>query len=90
MPDFGCSCQYEIREEDERAARHQVKAEQDLAYQETLEADRAKEAAKRQKEAAIAAERQRLESEKAEDEARRESIRMAVRICLAYTVARLD
>lgn len=67
--------QVEIREEDERAARDQVKAEQDLAYQVTLQADMAKEAAKRQKEAAIAAERQRLESEQAEEEAKRESIR---------------
>ncbi|XP_054739687.1 FAS-associated factor 1 [Anastrepha obliqua] len=66
----------EIREEDERAERDQVKAEQDLAYRETLEADMAKEAAKRQKEAAIAAERKRLESEKAEEEAKRESIRL--------------
>lgn len=67
--------QVEIREEDERAARDQVKAEQDLAYQVTLQADMAKEAAKRQEEAAIAAERQRLESERAEENAKRESIR---------------
>ncbi|XP_036332127.1 LOW QUALITY PROTEIN: FAS-associated factor 1 [Rhagoletis pomonella] len=66
----------EIREEDERAERDQVKAEQDLAYRETLEADMAKDAAKRQKEAAIAAERKRLESEKAEEDAKRESIRL--------------
>ncbi|XP_004535779.1 FAS-associated factor 1 isoform X1 [Ceratitis capitata] len=66
----------EIREEDERAERDLVKAEQDLAYRETLEADMAKEAAKRQKEAAIAAERKRIESEKAEEEAKRESIRL--------------
>ncbi|XP_005179507.1 FAS-associated factor 1 isoform X2 [Musca domestica] len=66
----------EIAEEDARAARDQVKAEQDMAYEQTLQADIAKEAARRQKEAAIAAERQRLESEKAEEEARRESIRM--------------
>lgn len=68
----------EIREEDERAERDLVKAEQDLAYRETLEADMAKEAAKRQKEAAIAAERKRIESEKAEEEAKRESIRLVV------------
>ncbi|XP_023307578.2 FAS-associated factor 1 [Lucilia cuprina] len=68
--------QGEISEEDARAARDQVKAEQDMAYQETLQADIAKEAAKRQKEAALAAERQRLESEKAEEDARRESIRL--------------
>lgn len=72
--------QGEIREEDERAARDQVKAEQDMAYQETLEADIAKDAAKRQKEVAIAAERQRLESERAEEEERRESIRVVVSV----------
>lgn len=70
----------EIREEDERAERDQVKAEQDLAYRETLEADMAKDAAKRQKEATIAAERKRIESEMAEQEAKRESIRLVVSI----------
>ncbi|GBO98855.1 FAS-associated factor 1 [Eumeta japonica] len=68
--------QVEIAEEDARAARDQVKAEQDMAYQETLQADIAKEAAKRQKEADLAAERQRLDSAKAEEDARRESIRL--------------
>lgn len=70
--------QVEIGEEDARAARDQVKAEQDMAYEETLQADIAKEDAKRQKEAALAAERKRVESEKAEDDARRESIRVVV------------
>jgi len=70
--------QVEIRQEDERAARDQVKAEQDMAYQETLEADMAKDAAKRQKEAAQLAERKRMESERAEEDARRESIRLVV------------
>lgn len=74
----------EIAEEDARAARDQVKAEQDMAYQETLQADIAKEAAKRQKEAAVVAERQRLESEKAEENARRESIRIVVREIIKY------
>ncbi|EDW48065.1 GM20096 [Drosophila sechellia] len=68
--------QVEIRQEDERAARDQVKAEQDMAYQETLQADMAKDAAKRQKEAAQLAERKRMESERAEEDARRESIRL--------------
>ncbi|XP_017835852.1 FAS-associated factor 1 isoform X2 [Drosophila busckii] len=68
--------QGEIREEDERAARDQVKAEQDMAYEATLQADMAKDAAKRQKEAAQAAERKRIESERAEEDARRESIRL--------------
>ncbi|KAH8327222.1 hypothetical protein KR074_007524 [Drosophila pseudoananassae] len=68
--------QGEIRQDDERAARDQVKAEQDMAYEATLQADRAKDAAKRQREAAQAAERKRLESERAEEDARRESIRL--------------
>lgn len=68
--------QVEIRQEDERAARDQVKAEQDMAYQETLQADMAKDAAKRQKEAAQLAERKRMESERAEEDARRQSIRL--------------
>lgn len=73
--------QVEIRQEDERAARDQVKAEQDMAYQETLQADMAKDAAKRQKEAAQLAERKRMESERAEEDARRESIRLVVSSC---------
>lgn len=76
--------QVEIAEEDARAARDQVKAEQDMAYQETLQADIAKEAAKRQKEAALAAERQRLESERAEEDARRESIRLVVSLNIFF------
>lgn len=72
--------QVEIAEEDARAARDQVKAEQDMAYQEALQADIAKEDAKRQKEAALAAEQKRLESERVEEEARRESIRLVVSI----------
>lgn len=71
--------QGEIREENERAVRDQVKAEQDMAYEETLQADMAKEAAKRQKEAAQAAERKRIESERAEEDARRESIRLVAK-----------
>ncbi|EDW02560.1 GH19823 [Drosophila grimshawi] len=71
--------QVEIREENERAARDQVKAEQDMAYEETLQADMAKEAAKRQKEAAQAAERKRIESERAEEDARRESISLVAK-----------
>lgn len=68
----------EIQEENERAARDQVKTEQDIAYQEALEIDMAKEEAKQQKERALAAERHRLESEKAEQEAHKEKLRMEV------------
>lgn len=68
----------EIQEENERAARDQVKIEQDIAYQETLQIDMAKEEAKQQKERALAAERHRLESEQAEQEAQKEKLRMEV------------
>lgn len=67
----------EIKDESERAAREQVKFEQDMAYRESLEIDRAKEEAKRQKELMIANERKRVESEKAEFEAKREAVRSA-------------
>lgn len=70
--------QGEIRQDDERAARDQVKAEQDMAYEATLQADRAKDAAKRQREAAQAAEQKRIDFERAEEDARRESIRLVV------------
>ncbi|XP_055702324.1 FAS-associated factor 1 [Phlebotomus papatasi] len=66
----------EIREESERAAREQVLMEQDMAYRESLEADRAKEEAKKRREQMLATERKRLESEKAEQEARRIAIRL--------------
>lgn len=68
----------EIREESERAAREQVLMEQDMAYRESLEADRAKEEAKKRREQMLATERKRLESEKAEQEARRIAIRLEV------------
>uniref|UniRef100_A0A8D8F0E7 FAS-associated factor 1 n=4 Tax=Culex pipiens TaxID=7175 RepID=A0A8D8F0E7_CULPI len=69
----------ELREENERLAREQVKLEQDAAYQESLEADRAKQEAKRQKELMMQTERRRLESERADAEAKREQIRAAAR-----------
>ncbi|XP_058055026.1 FAS-associated factor 1 isoform X2 [Anopheles bellator] len=69
----------ELREENERHAREQVKLEQDAAYRESLEADRAKQEAKRQKEMMMQSERRRLESERAETEAKREAIREMAR-----------
>lgn len=65
----------EIREEEERLARERVKMEQDVAYEESLLADRAKEEARRQKELMLATERKRLESEQAELDAEKERIR---------------
>lgn len=69
----------ELREENERLAREQVKLEQDAAYRESLEADRAKQEAKRQKELMMQTERRRLESERADAEAKRELIRANAR-----------
>lgn len=66
----------EVREENERAAREQMKMEQDEAYYESLEADRLKEEAKRQKEHAMQTERKRAESERQEQEALREANRL--------------
>lgn len=70
----------ELREENERSAREQVKLEQDAAYRESLEADRAKQEAKRQKELMVQSERRRMESERADAEAKREMIRAQARI----------
>lgn len=66
----------EILEEDQRQDRERVKMEQDEAYQESLLADRAKEEARKQKELMMETERTRLESERAEIIAKKESIRM--------------
>lgn len=73
----------EVKEENDRAEREQVKYEQDMAYQLALEADQAKEAAKLQKEMSLAAERKRLESEKAEQDAAREANRLQVALITA-------
>lgn len=77
---YGEQLKIELREENERLAREQVKLEQDAAYRESLEADRAKQEAKRQKELMMQTERQRLESERADAEAKRELIRAQARI----------
>ncbi|EDW85524.1 uncharacterized protein Dwil_GK23123 [Drosophila willistoni] len=82
--------QVEIRDDIERAARDQVKAEQDQAYEATLQADMAKDAAKRQKEAAQAAESKRIESERAEEDARRETIRFAAEQSLPQEPSQLE
>lgn len=72
---FAEQMKIEIREEYERLQRESLLKEQHQAYQESLEADRAKEEAKAQKEKMIATERRRQESERAEIETRKEAIR---------------
>uniref|UniRef100_A0A0A9WH59 FAS-associated factor 1 n=1 Tax=Lygus hesperus TaxID=30085 RepID=A0A0A9WH59_LYGHE len=63
----------EIREEDERVARDRIKTEQDQAFQQSLQADRAKEEAKRrQKEQETLEEQRKKESEEAEERKRQE------------------
>lgn len=68
----------EMREEQERAERELVKWEQDQAYRESLEADRAKEEAKRNKEQAEIEARVRRESEHAEELRKKEEHRSQV------------
>jgi hypothetical protein len=72
----------EIVEEKERAERELVKWEQDEAYRESLEADRAKEEAKRQQAQAESEARQRIENEKAQELARKEAYRKKVEASL--------
>ncbi|XP_057654050.1 FAS-associated factor 1 [Diorhabda carinulata] len=72
----------EIKEEEERAERELVKLEQDLAYRESLEADRAKEEAKRLHERQENETRKRLESEKALSDAKKEAYRKEVEASL--------
>ncbi|PNF19491.1 FAS-associated factor 1 [Cryptotermes secundus] len=69
----------EIREEDERAARELVKREQDAAYQESLEADRAKEEAKRHQELMENREKERREIRRQEVELIKEAHRLEVK-----------
>lgn len=68
---FTRNMEVEAVEEDQRNARQQIKNEQDSAYEESLEMDRAKEEAKRQKiqEKTMREERAKKEKEK-EDERR--------------------
>ncbi|XP_017775062.1 PREDICTED: FAS-associated factor 1 isoform X2 [Nicrophorus vespilloides] len=68
----------EMKEEQERAERELVKWEQDMAYNESLEADRAKEEAKRAQAEAENRERERVENEIAVETARREDHRLKV------------
>ncbi|KDR09433.1 FAS-associated factor 1 [Zootermopsis nevadensis] len=69
----------EIREEDERAARELVKREQDAAYQESLEADRAKEEAKRHQELMENKEKEQREIQRQEVELIKEAHRLEVK-----------
>ncbi|KAK5649011.1 hypothetical protein RI129_003903 [Pyrocoelia pectoralis] len=72
----------EMKEEDERTARELVKWEQDQAYRESLEADRAKEEAKRMQERVLHEERRRVETEMVEEAARKEAFRVQVEASL--------
>ncbi|XP_071518759.1 FAS-associated factor 1 [Panulirus ornatus] len=68
----------EVQEEEAREAREAVKAEQDAAYLESLKADRAKAAAKRQAEMEERQERERAESLKQQEEAFKEAVRASL------------
>lgn len=65
----------EIREENERAAREDLIKEQQMAYEESLLADRAKEEERLRKEKHEATEREKLESERIRTEAKKEAER---------------
>lgn len=62
----------EIREEDERTAREMIMFEQDAAYRESLEKDRAKEEAKKQQEKMETQEKERVQQQKQQEEAKKE------------------
>lgn len=68
----------EIKEEAERAERELVKWEQDMAYRESLEADRAKEEARQRQEREQQETKRRIENEQAETAAKKEAHRKEV------------
>ncbi|KAK3895506.1 hypothetical protein Pcinc_000787, partial [Petrolisthes cinctipes] len=69
---------FEVTEEEAREAREAVKAEQDAAYLESLKADRAKAAAKKQAEMEEIQERERAESLKQQVDAIKEAVRASL------------
>lgn len=72
---FNEQMKVEIREEHERAAREDLIKEQQMAYEESLLADRAKEEERQRKEQHEASEREKLESERLRSEAKKEAER---------------
>lgn len=72
---FNEQMKIEIREENERAAREDLIKEQQLAYEESLLADRAKEEERLRKELHEASEREKLENERMVFEALKEEER---------------
>lgn len=66
----------EIKEEDERSERERVKMEQDIAFHESLAADKAKDEAKRLKEQAEEEARLQRENEIATEQRRKEGMRL--------------
>ncbi|XP_018407962.1 PREDICTED: FAS-associated factor 1 isoform X2 [Nanorana parkeri] len=74
MEIFSAQQQEDIKDEDEREARENVKREQDEAYRLSLEADRAKREAQEKE----MAEQYRLEQIKKEQEEEREAIRLSL------------
>ncbi|KAK6624778.1 hypothetical protein RUM44_011638 [Polyplax serrata] len=68
----------EIKEEDERTAREMIKFEQDAAYRESLERDRAKEEARKQQEMMETQEKEKAEKQKKLEEAKKEAERLEV------------
>lgn len=75
---FSMQQKIEIREEDERTAREMIMFEQDAAYRESLEMDRAKEEAKKKQELIENQEKERVQMEKMQEEAKKEAKRLEV------------
>ncbi|XP_063227416.1 FAS-associated factor 1 isoform X2 [Bacillus rossius redtenbacheri] len=68
----------EVREEEERNAREMVKMEQDVAYEQSLAADRAKEEAKRSQELLECQEREKREMKEQKEAQLKEANRLKV------------
>jgi len=68
----------EVMEENAREAREAIKTEQDIAYEMSLQADRAKAEARREEEDRVRTERQRVESIKAQEDALKEAVRASL------------
>jgi hypothetical protein len=75
LDSFNEQMKIEIREENERAAREALMNEQQMAYEESLLADRAKEEERLRKELHEATEREKIESERLRSEAKKEAKR---------------
>lgn len=73
----------EVREEEERSAREMIMMQQDAAFRESLEMDRAKEEARRHQEQVDNLEKER-ELQLREEEAAKKEVRVTIRHSCVY------